>query len=124
MRFLLVEDEEFNLIVLEEMIKISYPDVEIITANNGQEACDILSENSFDLILSDINMPVMDGYEATKVIRSLTREDAKKVPIIAMTADAFEDDVKKALASGMNAHLAKPVSPEDLYKTLEKVLQP
>jgi len=101
--------------------------VVVILANNGERGVSEFSHapiGYFDAILMDIRMPVMDGYEATKVIRSLTREDAKKVPIIAMTADAFEDDVKKALASGMNAHLAKPVSPEDLYKTLEKVLQP
>jgi YesN/AraC family two-component response regulator len=87
MRFLLVEDEEFNLIVLEEMIKISYPDVEIITANNGQEACDILSENSFDLILSDINMPIMDGYTFIKKVKN---ELLLATPTVAVTAFATQ----------------------------------
>jgi len=68
-------------------------------------------------------MPIMDGYEATKTLRSLKRPDAKNIPIIAMTADAFEDDIKKCLKVGMNAHIAKPINPEILYGTLEKALQ-
>jgi CheY-like chemotaxis protein len=66
----------------------------------------------------DIRMPVLDGYGATQEIRQLTREDAKTVPIIAMTADAFADDVKKCIDAGMNAHLAKPIDPKKLYQVL------
>jgi len=76
--------------------------------------------NLYDAIVMDIRMPIMDGYEATRVLRQLPREDATRVPIIAMTADAFQDDVNKSLAVGMNAHLAKPIDPKILYATLEK----
>jgi CheY-like chemotaxis protein len=72
----------------------------------------------YDAILMDIRMPVMDGYEAARKIRKLDRPDAKTVPIIAMTADAFEDDVQKCLDAGMNGHVAKPVEPGLLYSAL------
>ena len=110
------EDEEFNLIVLEEMIKISYPDVEIITANNGQEACDILSENSFDLILSDINMPVMDGYALIKKIKD---ELQLQTPTIAVTAFAIQGDKEKLLMAGFNGYISKPIDMMELHKILE-----
>ena len=77
----------------------------------------------YDAILMDIRMPVMGGYEATKAIRALQREDAGSVPIVAMTADAFEDDVRKCFEAGMNGHLAKPIDPEKLYKTLLEQLK-
>ena len=70
----------------------------------------------------DLRMPNMTGYEATEAIRSSTLKDAKSIPIIAMTADAFGEDVQKCLASGMNAHIAKPIDPESLYETLLKYL--
>ena len=116
MRFLLVEDEEFNLIVLEEMIKILYPDAKIITANNGQEACDILSENSFDLILSDINMPVMDGYALIKKIKD---ELQLQTPTIAVTAFAIQGDKEKLLMAGFNGYISKPIDMMELHKILE-----
>ena len=78
--------------------------------------------NYYDVILMDIRMPVMDGYEATRCIRTMNRKDAKTVPIIAMTADAFADDVQKCLNAGMNSHLAKPIEPEVLYETLYKAI--
>ena len=77
----------------------------------------------FDCILMDIHMPVMNGYESTKAIRALKRRDAKTVPIIAMTADAFEEDVKKCLSTGMNGHIPKPVEPDKLYQELESLMQ-
>ena len=76
----------------------------------------------YDAILMDIRMPVMDGHAATKAIRGLYKDDARSVPIIAMTADAFDGDVKASLNSGMNAHLNKPISPEKLYETLAKFM--
>jgi len=118
---LLCEDHPLNQEIARRLLEEK--GMVVVIANNGERGVSAFSRSPigyFDVILMDIRMPVMDGYEATKAIRSLTREDAKKVAIIAMTADAFEDDVKKALAVGMNAHLSKPVSPEDLYKTLEK----
>ena len=79
------------------------------------------SPNGFyDAVLMDLRMPVMDGYEAARAIRALDRDDAESVPIIALTADAYEEDVKKCLAAGMNGHVAKPVEPEILYAAMER----
>ena len=74
--------------------------------------------HSFDVILMDVMMPVMDGLEASAAIRAMDREDAKTIPIIALTANAFKDDVDKALAAGMNAHLSKPIDPSSLISIL------
>ena len=95
-------------------------------AENGQIAVDMFSEHAagyYDAILMDVRMPVMDGLEATRAIRDLDRPDAKSIPIIAMTANAFDEDVKQSLQAGMNAHLSKPVEPERLYETLGRVIQ-
>lgn len=78
----------------------------------------VIGKNGDAVILMDIRMPVMDGLEAANAIRSLDREDAKRIPIIAMTANAFAEDVQKSKAAGMNAHLAKPIEPRELYQTL------
>ena len=97
----------------------------IDTADNGQVAVDMLKEKEpgyYDAVLMDIQMPVLDGYEATKVIRDLGREDLKNIPIIAMTANAFSEDVKKALDSGMNAHVAKPIDMVVLENVLRNAL--
>jgi len=72
----------------------------------------------------DIRMPNQDGYESTRALRSLERKDAKTIPIIAMTADAFQDDIEKAKQAGMDAHLSKPINPQDLYDTLSRFLAP
>ena len=80
------------------------------------------SEGYYDLILMDIRMPVMDGLEAAKLIRASGRTDARTVPIVAMSANAFEEDVKKSLESGMNAHLAKPFQMEDLIRTMRRII--
>jgi CheY-like chemotaxis protein len=79
-------------------------------------------ENYYDAILMDIRMPEMDGLEATRAIRALDRSDARTVPIVAMTANAFDEDVQRSLQVGMNAHLSKPVEPEHLYQTLEELI--
>ena len=71
----------------------------------------------------DMRMPVMDGLEATRAIRGMERKDAKTIPIIALTANAFDDDVQRSMQAGLNAHLSKPVEPEVLYKTLEKLIK-
>ena len=95
-------------------------------AENGQIAVDMFSEHPagyYDAILMDVRMPVMDGLEATRAIRALDRPDAKSIPIIAMTANAFDEDVQQSLQSGMDAHLSKPVEPEYLYETLSRVIQ-
>ena len=92
---------------------------------DGQEAVELFRNSElgeFDVILMDIMMPVMNGYEATKMIRSLDREDAKKIPIIAMTANAFTEDRIRAKEAGMNEHVAKPVDVELLIKAIHKLV--
>ena len=76
-------------------------------------------EDYYDAILMDMRMPEMDGLEATRVIRAMDRKDAKEIPIIALTANAFDEDVQKSLQAGLNAHLSKPIQPESLFETLE-----
>ena len=93
---------------------------------DGQEAVELFRNSElgeFDVILMDIMMPVMNGYEATKMIRSLDREDAKKIPIIAMTANAFTEDRIRAKEAGMNEHVAKPVDVELLIKVIHKLVK-
>ena len=80
-------------------------------------------EGEFDAILMDVQMPTMNGYEATRAIRALEREDAKSIPIIAMTANAFAEDVKEALDAGMNVHLSKPIDMDLLRRTLNQYIQ-
>ena len=97
----------------------------ITTAWNGEEAVDIFDkskESDFDLIIMDIMMPVLDGLEATRKIRSLQRRDATKIPIIAMTANAFREDIQKSLDAGMNEHISKPVDIDTILITINKFL--
>ena len=119
-RILLVEDNELNA----EIAKTVLEDVGalITRAENGQQALELFKEKpagTFDVILMDLMMPVMDGYTATRKIRELERSDAKTVPIIAMTANAFQEDAEKCIAVGMNAHLAKPLDIEKMKKTIK-----
>ena len=116
---LLAEDNELNMEIAEFMLLNEGADV--TKAWNGREAVEIFRKSEpdeFDVILMDIMMPVMNGYEATKMIRSLEREDAKTIPIIAMTANAFTEDRLKAKEAGMDEHIAKPVDPELLVKVI------
>jgi CheY-like chemotaxis protein len=109
-RVLLVEDNELNVEVAKELLEMVGLKVESV--HNGQEALELVAQSEegyFDLIFMDIQMPIMNGYESAAAIRSLGREDLKQIPIIAMTADAFAEDVKKALEAGMNGHIAKPI---------------
>lgn len=122
-KILLVEDNEINIYVAQ--ILLERVGCNITIANNGQEAVDTFNtseENYFDAILMDIRMPVMDGITATKVIRALDRKDAATIPIIAMTADAFEDQQKQSLKAGMSYHLSKPIDPSLLYHVLASYL--
>ena len=121
-RILLVEDNELNA----EIAKTVLEDIGalITRAENGQQALELFKEKpaeTFDVILMDLMMPVMDGYTATRKIRELERSDAKTVPIIAMTANAFKEDAEKCIAVGMNAHLAKPLDIEKMKKTIKSV---
>ena len=92
-------------------------------AHNGLEALELFEKEEPDLILTDIKMPVMDGLEATRRIRSMEREDCHTIPIVAMSANAFDDDLKKSVECGMNGHLSKPVEVDKLYSTLNQVLR-
>ena len=121
-RILLVEDNELNA----EIAKTVLEDVGalITRAENGQQALELFKEKpagTFDVILMDLMMPVMDGYTVTRKIRELERSDAKTVPIIAMTANAFQEDAEKCIAVGMNAHLAKPLDIEKMKKTIKSI---
>ena len=100
-------------------------EAEIDSAENGKIALEMFRDSPagyYDAILMDVRMPEMDGLEATAAIRALDRPDAKLIPIIALTANAFDEDVQSSLQSGMNAHLSKPVEPEYLYQTLEELI--
>ena len=122
-RILLVEDNELNREIATAILEDE--GIEIETANNGQEACDTLLEKGagyYDLVLMDIQMPIMDGYEATEHIRAFEDEELSKIPIFAMTANAFEEDKKKAFAAGMNGHIAKPINIDVLMEELKKSL--
>ena len=119
LHILLAEDNELNMEIAEFMLQNEGADV--VKAWNGREAVEIFRKSEpgeFDVILMDIMMPVMNGYEATKMIRSLEREDAKTIPIIAMTANAFTEDRLKAKEAGMDEHIAKPVDPKLLVKVI------
>ena len=123
LHILLVEDNELNMEIAEFMLQNE--GAYVTKAWNGQEAVEIFEKSKpdeFDVILMDIMMPVMNGYEATKMIRSLDREDAKEIPIIAMTANAFTEDRIRAKEAGMNEHVAKPVDVELLVKVIHKLV--
>ncbi len=122
MRVLLVEDNEINCEIVEFMLKDA--GAEVVTANDGKAAVDMFVQSApgtFDCVLMDLMMPVMSGYEATRVIRGLERSDAKSVPIIALSANAFEEDVTMARDAGMNEHLAKPVDMERMFKVISRL---
>ncbi|WP_302325461.1 PAS domain-containing hybrid sensor histidine kinase/response regulator [Enterocloster lavalensis] len=119
---LLVEDNEINREIAMELLKMV--EITVDYAGDGQEAVDkfLAFGDNYDLILMDVQMPVMDGYRATQAIRSSGHPRAGSIPIIAMTADAFHEDVVRATEAGMDGHLAKPIDPERLYQTLAERL--
>lgn len=124
LHFLAAEDNEINAEILAEILKMEGASCEI--AENGRVAAERFgqaAEGEFDAILMDVQMPVMNGYEATRAIRSLDRREAKQIPIIAMTANAFAEDEKEALEAGMNAHVAKPLDVELLKKVIRKYVE-
>lgn len=120
-RILLVEDNDLNLEVARFILEDS--GAFVFTAKDGKEAVNLIknsAEGEFDLILMDLIMPVMNGYSATKIIRSMERTDTPKIPIIAMSANAFEQDIQKSLEAGMNEHIAKPLNVSKLLSILNK----
>ena len=122
-RILIAEDVEQNAEILANLLELS--GIETEHAENGEIAVRLFSEKpagTYDAILMDVRMPVMDGLTATRTIRALNRPDAKAIPIIALTANVFDEDVEHSLAAGMHAHLVKPVDPDLLMKTLAETI--
>ena len=122
MRFLCAEDNELNAEILTELLKIE--GAECTICENGEEILKAFEQSApgdYDMILMDVQMPVMNGYEATKAIRQSSHELAKTIPVIAMTANAFSEDIQHSLAAGMNAHISKPVEMEVLKKTIKSI---
>ena len=122
MRFLCAEDNELNAEILTELLKIE--GAECTICENGEEILKTFEKSApgdYDMILMDVQMPVMNGYEATKAIRRSSHELAKTIPIIAMTANAFSEDIQHSLAAGMNAHVSKPVEMKVLEKTIRSI---
>lgn len=122
-RVLLVEDNPLNAEIASELLSIS--GLEVTWAEDGMQACELFEQaapGTFDVVLMDVRMPRMDGHEATRTIRSMPRDDAQRIPIIAMSANAFVDDVLASLKSGMNAHLSKPINMGELLATIAREL--
>ncbi|MEG1710761.1 MAG: response regulator, partial [Clostridia bacterium] len=119
---MVVEDNDMNMEIMVALLENKTYNV--IQAKNGREAVELFNKigDNLALILMDVQMPIMDGYTATKTIRSLNLSNAKTIPIIAMTANAFQDDISKSIASGMNEHLSKPVDTDIMFKLLDKYI--
>ena len=124
LRVLVAEDVEVNADILQMILESREIDSDI--AENGKVAVDLFAshpENYYAAILMDMRMPEMDGLEATRKIRAMDRADAKEIPVIALTANAFDEDVQRSLQAGLNAHLTKPIQPEVLFETLESLVK-
>ena len=123
MRIVIVEDEAPIREGMEKILQKLNPSYVLAgKAADGLEGLEVIRKEKPDVILMDIRMPVMDGLEASRLIRALERPDARSVPIVAMSANAFEEDMKKSMESGMNAHLAKPFQVEELVDTLNRII--
>ena len=123
-RVLLAEDVPVNAEIMVMVLSMREMDVDV--AENGRIAVELFGAHEpgwYDAILMDLRMPEMDGLEATRVIRAMDRPDAKRIPIIALTANAFDEDVQRSMQAGLNAHLSKPVEPEALFETLESLIE-
>jgi CheY-like chemotaxis protein/two-component sensor histidine kinase len=123
-RVLVVEDNELNAEISQSILEEAHFSVDLVY--DGAQAVQRMKESApgtYDLILMDIMMPVMDGLEATKAIRAMEREDLKTIPIIAMSANVFDDDMKKSVECGMNGHLSKPVEVGKMYSLLTQILK-
>ena len=118
-RILVVDDEEKIRTIIRKYAEFEGYDV--TEAKDGIEALQLCRSQDFDVIILDIMMPKIDGYTATRVIRSTNRQDAKAIPIIAMTAHVFDEDVKQCLEAGMNAHLPKPLQMEKVVSTIARL---
>ena len=123
-RVLLVDDEPLVLIGMQGMLNWAALGYEVVgTARNGAEALRAVQEKQPDIVVSDIRMPVMDGLEATRRIRGMTRKDARRIPIFALSANAFADDIQRSLQCGMNTHFNKPVDMDSICAALHYWLE-
>ena len=123
-RILLAEDMAINAEIMTMVLEMR--EIEADIAENGKIAVDLFAqhpEGYYSAILMDMRMPEMDGLEATRTIRAMDRADAETIPIIALTANAFDEDVQRSMQAGLNAHLSKPVQPETLFETLESLIR-
>ena len=121
---LLAEDMPVNAEIM--VMVLSMREIEADLAENGRIAVEMFAKSTegyYAAILMDMRMPEMDGLEASRTIRAMDREDAKDIPIIALTANAFDEDVQRSMQAGLDAHLSKPVEPEALFDTLESLIQ-
>ena len=121
MDVLLVEDDEMNCEISNTILSLN--GASVVCAEDGEKALQLFEKSTpgdFNVILMDVNMPVMNGLEATRAIRKLDRKDAQEIPIIAMSANAFAEDVQESLKAGMNAHLTKPIEIKELVKVISK----
>ena len=122
--YLTAEDQEMNAVILADLLEMEGISSE--WAENGQRALEMFAQSekgTFDAILMDMRMPVMDGLTAAREIRKLERPDAKTIPIIVLSADAFEENVKQCLLAGMNMHLSKPVEIDQLKDALSRLIE-
>jgi CheY-like chemotaxis protein len=120
----MAEDVDQNAEILEDLLDLE--DMLAEHAQNGEIAVQMFErspEGYYDIVLMDVRMPVMDGLTATRAIRALERPDAKTVPIVAMTANVFDEDVERSLQAGMNAHLSKPIEPDRMYETMARLIK-
>ena len=123
-KILLVEDMEINAVIIKAILEMQ--NVKVEWAENGKIAVDMFKSHDeyyYDAILMDMKMPVMDGLEATRLIRSLDKKDSKSIPIIALTASAFDEDVQRSIQAGLNSHLTKPIQPYLLFETLKQYIK-
>jgi CheY-like chemotaxis protein len=121
---LLAEDIEINREIAKALLE--HTEIDILSAENGRQAVEMVQSNpdAYDLILMDIHMPEMDGHTATRNIRALDLPQAVKIPIVAMTANVFREDIEKCMAAGMNDHIGKPLDIDEVVATLKKYLPP
>ncbi|MBK7443183.1 MAG: response regulator [Bacteroidetes bacterium] len=122
MRILLAEDNEFNQMVAVDTLESAIEGAQVTVAANGKIAVDMLKNNTFDIVLMDIQMPEMDGHEATKTIRSSSDPRINSMPIIAMTASVIKAEVDKCFESGMNEFVGKPFSVDELLEKMSKII--
>jgi CheY-like chemotaxis protein len=123
-RLLLAEDVGINQEIVLSLLEPTQLKIDCVI--NGAEAVSLFSETpeKYDMIFMDVQMPEMDGYEATRLIRAMDNPRAKKIPIVAMTANVFREDIEKCIAAGMNGHIGKPIDVEDMLSVLRKYLRP